>query len=209
MKHRVSVVLAITLVLTALFASAALAADGTKQVGLVFAFPDGTKHAQIVTVPADATSYDALKAADIVLVSVTGQFGQQVCSINKVGCAATNCFCDSKHFWAFYHLDAATNKWVVSAEGPGSSKPANGAVEGWVWSGVDAKFNPTDQPPLMTFAQIQAQTGTAAQPSTAAKPTNLPATGGLELLALLAPAGALIGGGLFLVGRRRGAGRQA
>ncbi len=197
-KQRFSVVLALALILVTLAAGAALAADATKQVGLVVAFPDGTKHTEIITVPAEATTLDVLQKANIVLVSSTGQFGPTVCSINKVGCDAKNCFCDSKHFWAFYHLDAATNKWVASTEGVGSAKPANGTVEGFVWSGVDANFNPTDQPPVMTFAQLQAQPGAAA-----AKPATLPTTGGPGLLpAVAGGALALLAAGTWLARRQ-------
>lgn len=203
MKRRVLVVLSLAVALTGLWATAALAEDTTKPVGLVIAFPDGTKVAQIVTVPADATAYDALKKANIALIGTTGQFGLSVCSINQVGCAASNCFCDSKHFWAFYNLDPQTNQWVASSEGVGAVKPASGAVVGFVWSGVDDKFNPTDQPPVMTFQQIQAQSGSTS--GQAAQPAALPVTGVTYQPYLLAVAAALLLIGLSLNSRGRSA----
>ena len=36
--------------------------------------------------------------------------------------------------------------------------PTNGAVEGFAWSGFDANYNPTVQPPVYTFDQIVAAT---------------------------------------------------
>src|SRR5512142_754453 len=127
MHRRPFAVLFLGLVLLATLAGTALAAD-TKQVGLVIAFPDGTKYADIITVPADASTFDVLKAAKVQLVSKVDQFGPAVCSINNTGCPAANCFCDSKHFWAFYQLDAKTGKWAASQEGVGTVKPANGSV---------------------------------------------------------------------------------
>ena len=57
MTRRLSSVVLIALVLGAMIAGTALAqTPTTKQVGLVIAFPDGTKHTEIVTVPAAATS---------------------------------------------------------------------------------------------------------------------------------------------------------
>ena len=79
----------------------------------MIAFPDGTDHLEIVTVPDAATTFDViLEAASIDLV--TGA-GPTLCSINKIGCPATNCFCDAAHYWAYYDLHAATSKWVASA----------------------------------------------------------------------------------------------
>ncbi len=210
-----------------MWAAPALAQAGTKRVGLVVAFPDGTRYADVVTVPADATAFDALKAAKITLVSQETQFGPAVCSINNTGCPATNCFCDPKRFWAYFHLDAATGKWAAAKEGVGAYKPANGAVEGFTWTESDANFNPVIQPPVLTFAQLQAQPAatavaattatraavatatrtaaavatTAATRAAVATPAVLPVTGGAPVAALLLAAAALLGAGLTL--RRR------
>ena len=39
-------------------------------------------------------------------------------------------------------------------EGVGVFVPADKAVEGFAWSGFDANFNPTVQPPVYTFEQL-------------------------------------------------------
>jgi hypothetical protein len=176
------VVLAVLAVLLlASFSGGALAAEqGTKQVGLVIAFPDGTEHTEIVTVPASATMLDAIKAAKVDLASANSDFGPAVCGINKVGCAADNCFCDKNHFWAYYHLDPATNKWQTSAQGVGAYLPASGAVEGLVWSGMDASFMPTDQPQVHTFQELSG-----------GAPQSLPATG-FGMLPLAVASGLLL-----------------
>ncbi len=165
MFRRFTSVIWLALALCLVLAGIAFAADeATKQVGLVIAFPDGTRHAEVVTVPAGATTFEVLQAAKIQLVSQTTGFGPAICAINNVGCPATNCFCNPKEFWAYYHLTDDT--WTMAQEGAGSYVPADGAVEGFVWSGMDASFNPTLQPPVITFAQILAAPVLATLPQT-------------------------------------------
>ena len=161
--------------LLAFLAGSALAAEeGTKQVGLVITFPDGAEHLEVVTVPAGATTFDALKVAQIELASTESDFGPAVCGINKVGCPADNCFCDKDHFWAYYHLDPVTNQWQASVQGVGAYVPANGAVEGLAWSGMDANFLPTDEPKVYTFQQLS---GAAPPRQQSGTPQSLPKTG--------------------------------
>lgn len=173
MSRRSLIILSLALALTALLGSStALAADpATKQVGLVLAFPDGAQHLEIVTVPASATTFDVLSAAKVTFNSQSMAFGPAVCGFNTFGCPATDCFCDALHFWAYYHLDPSSGQWTSAAESVGSYVPANGAVEGLVWSGFDANYNATDKPPVYTFAQIVAQT--TAQPVAVPEPGTL------------------------------------
>jgi len=171
MSRRFVLVVLIALVVGALIAGTAFAqAPTTKQVGLVIAFPDGTKHLEIVTVPTTATTFDVLNAAGIDLVTGAGPL---LCSINKVGCPATNCFCDNAHFWAYYHLNAAS-QWEIAPQGIGAFNPTNGSVEGFAWSGFDESYNPTVQPPVYTFDQIVA--------ATTPPPVSVPEPGTLLLL---------------------------
>jgi hypothetical protein len=175
MSRRFVLVMLIVLILCTLFTGTTLAqAPTTKQVGLVIAFPDGTEHLEIVTVPTSATTFDVLQKAKINLASADSGFGPGVCGINNVGCPATNCFCDATHYWAYYDLDAVTGKWVASAMGVGSVVPANGAVVGFAWSGFDQNYNPTVQPPVYTFTQIVAKT--------APPPVSVPEPGTILLL---------------------------
>jgi len=143
----------------------------TKQVGLVIGLPNGQEHLEIVTVPTTATTFDVLKAAKIALISQNTSFGPAVCSINGTGCPATNCFCDPAHFWAYYHLNAASRTWTVASEGVGAYVPAGGSVEGFAWSGFDANFNPTVKPPVYTFSEIAAKT--AGSPNSVPEPSTV------------------------------------
>jgi hypothetical protein len=159
MSRRFVGTLILALVLVSLIVGGASAAgESSKQIGLVLAFPDGTRHVELVTVPTAANTFDVLKAAKVELVSQNMAYGPAICSINAVGCPLSNCFCDAAHYWAYYHLDKATNHWVTAAEGAGAYVPAGGSVEGFAWSGFDANYNPTVQPPVFTYQQIVAQT---------------------------------------------------
>ncbi len=183
MDRRIATAVAVLLLLAICSGSALAAPADTKHIGLVIGFPDGTEHTEVVTVPVSATTFDVLKAAKIDLVSAISDFGPAVCGINKVGCTADNCFCDKNHFWAYYHLDPATNTWQASAQGVGAHVPANAAVEGLVWSAMDANFNPTDQPKVHTFQELS---GAASQglPKTGSDLLTLVLTAGLSLVAL-------------------------
>ncbi len=153
MSRRSLVVLLTVVALLALTATAAFAqTGGTKQVGLVVTFPDGSTKTEVVTVPATATAIDALRASKQTVVTAEGAFGTSLCKINDTGCPAEDCFCDPAKFWAYYHLNGGA--WEGAMEGVGTYVPANQAVEGFAWSGFDANFNPIVQPPVYTFAQL-------------------------------------------------------
>jgi hypothetical protein len=174
--RRLSLILLFSLIALAPAAGAALAEDGaTIRVGLVIAFPDGSEHLEIVTVPEDATTHDVLQASDITLAVASTDYGPALCGINATGCPVENCFCDAAHYWAYYHLNPAGNAWTVASEGIGAYTPTDRAVEGLAWSGFDASFNPTVQPKVYTFDQIVA--------ATAPPPAPIPEPGSLLLLA--------------------------
>jgi hypothetical protein len=196
MHRRLVIALFLAMVLVALVAGAVLAqGPATKQVGLVVGLPDDKVHLEMVTVPMTATTFDVLKAAKIVLISQNMSFGPAICSINDVGCPATNCFCDPTHFWAYFHLDPATRTWTPAAEGAGAFVPAGGAVEGFVWSGADASFNPTAKPPVHTYEEIARQKSSA--------PVSGPASSTVLLLGIgLAGLAGLAGYALYTRARR-------
>jgi hypothetical protein len=159
-SRRFSLIVLMALVLMALIAPVQAQDAGTKQVGLVIAFPDGTQHTEIVTVPTAATTFEVLQAADIELASQETAFGPAVCSINGTGCPADNCFCNEKEFWAYFHLD--NGEWASAMEGVGGYVPVDGMVEGFAWSASDADFNPTVKPNVVAFDQITSSAAVAA-----------------------------------------------
>ena len=153
MRNKRLVLTLIVLLLLALVATTAFANGDTKEVALVITYSDGTTHTEIVTVPADATTADVLEAADTPVGMADSGWGPAICNINDDGCPVDNCFCDSEHFWAYYHL--VGDAWEASAVGVGSYIPGNETVEGFAWSGFDESYNPTVQPPVKTFAEIK------------------------------------------------------
>ncbi len=66
--------------------------------------------------------------------------------------------------------------WASALEGIGAYDPADGAVEGFAWSGFDESFNPTVQPPVYTFAQIEDMTSSP-------EPVSIPEPSTILLLA--------------------------
>ncbi|GAB4568156.1 MAG: hypothetical protein Kow0047_20850 [Anaerolineae bacterium] len=151
-RHRYTALLLVMAIL--LLMTMPVAANGTKQVGLVIRYSDGTVHTEIVTVPSDATTFDVLLAANIDLVWSDTGFGPAVCKIGADGCPADSCFCDPAHFWGYWHL--VGEEWVAADTGVGGYVPPDGSVEGFAWTGFDETFNPTTQPPVYTFDEILA-----------------------------------------------------
>ena len=87
------------------------------------------------------TGLQALQRTGLNLEIVTYSFGAAVCSIEGVGCPATNCFCNPDKFWGYLYWDGA---WQGYPTGPSGSTVANGGIEGWVWGA----FN--DTPPAIS-----------------------------------------------------------
>jgi hypothetical protein len=155
MKQKRTIFILIVILLLALVATTAYANGDTKDVALVITYSDGTTHTEIVTVPTDATTADVLSAADVPVGMFDGGWGPAVCNINDDGCPTDDCFCDAEHFWAYYHL--VGDAWEGSAVGVGGYTPGDRSVEGFAWSGFDASYNPTVQPPVKTFDEIESE----------------------------------------------------
>jgi len=149
-----SLILLSALLLVLLLGTVAFAQGGEKEVGLVVQFPDSV-HTEIVKVPADATAADVLAASTLKVGMADTDFGKAVCNINDVGSPTDNCFADSEHFWAYFHLDPATKQWVASETGISNYTPEDKSVEGFAWSGFDQDYNPTVMPPVKTFDEIK------------------------------------------------------
>ncbi|HIC89314.1 MAG TPA: PEP-CTERM sorting domain-containing protein [Anaerolineae bacterium] len=164
--------LAALVLVLALTASSILAAGATKRVGLVVRFSDGSTHTEIVEVLADATTFDVLEASTLQVASSDSGFGPAICGLNNDGCPADDCFCDPAHYWAYYHL--VGDAWEASMVGVGGYIPTDQSVEGFAWSGFDANYSPTVQPPVMTFAEIEA----AAAPAEIPEPATMLLLGG-------------------------------
>lgn len=94
---------------------------------------------------------EALQRTGLNLEVANFGFGSAVCSIEGVGCPATNCFCDPNRFWGYYFWDGA---WQFYSVGAGSSTLTDGAVEGWAW-GNNATPAAVSRPFLAAQAALQ------------------------------------------------------
>ncbi|MCP4167425.1 MAG: PEP-CTERM sorting domain-containing protein [Chloroflexi bacterium] len=156
MRSRRNVFIILLVLLSILLASTAYAqGNGTKQVALVISYSDGTTYTEIVTVPSDASTTVVLESADVPVGMFDAGWGPAVCNINNDGCPTDDCFCNPEMYWAYFNLKGDT--WESSAVGVGNHTPADRAVEGFAWSGFDQDFNPTVEPPVKTFDEIEAE----------------------------------------------------
>ncbi len=65
-----------------------------------------------------SSGYDVLQSADLSMAwSYFPLLGHALCSINYVGCPASNCFCNSTSYWNFYSRGENDSAWVYSAVG--------------------------------------------------------------------------------------------
>ena len=137
-----SVTLALCLLVVLLFGSSLAAkAQEDKQGGVIVQFDD---HAQIVrsfTFTGEISGLDALARSGLDIVITSTSFGPAVCSIEGVGCPATDCFCSTTKYWAYNYWDGAA--WQGYPVGAGSSVISQtGAVEGWRWGEFGAQQAP-------------------------------------------------------------------
>ncbi|HEY65639.1 MAG TPA: PEP-CTERM sorting domain-containing protein [Caldilineae bacterium] len=161
--HRLYIIVSLVVLLLVLGSLSVGAAGGTKRVGLVIRYSDGSVHTEVVTVPEDATTFDVLQAAHIEMVWTDMGFGPAICKIGNDGCPADNCFCDPAHFWGYWHLKPDGSGWESSMVGVGGYVPQDGDVEGFAWTDFDANFNPLVEPPVYTFEELLAMSQAPVQ----------------------------------------------
>ena len=137
------------------------------QVGLVVQFNDTTITRCVTLNKDNPTGYDVLTAADLDLITSTSGMGITVCSIQGVGCPASDCFCKSytspAYYWSYWHLQ--NGAWVYSNLGVSNYKVSPQTVEGWIWG--DGK-NP---PPNFSFAALCSTATPTVTMSATATPT--------------------------------------
>lgn len=112
--------------------------EGENRAGLVVDLGDGQVVTQCLSFSeAEISGVDLLTRSGLPFeVDVQGGIGAAVCSINGVGCAASDCFCACPGgadcvYWSYWHLFDGT--WTYSAAGAGNYMVRHGDVDGWVW----------------------------------------------------------------------------
>ena len=172
---RMGLIAVIALLLVGALATGILAQGATKRVGIVVRFGDGKENLQIVSVPVAATTEDVLRASTLDLTITDSGYGPNVCRIGPDGCKPpADCFCDPAHFWAFWNLNSTGTGWTASPMGVKAYTPKDGDVVGFSWTGFDASYNPTVQPKVHTFADIEK----SLQPTDVPEPATLVLLGG-------------------------------
>ena len=107
-------------------------AAGQNSATVVIQYGDQSRTVRTVRFSDPISGLRALELSGIEFISVSTSFGPAVCSINRVGCPAEDCFCSATHYWGYSFWDGVG--WQSYRVGAGSSVISQtGAIEGWVW----------------------------------------------------------------------------
>ncbi|MCW5849429.1 MAG: terpene cyclase/mutase family protein [Anaerolineae bacterium] len=98
---------------------------------LLVQFPDGRVETRNITFRNTMSGLEMLQRSGLTVVTSKTDFGTAVCSIEGVGCPATNCFCDKANFWGYYHWTA--QGWAMADVGADQATVTNGGLDGWRW----------------------------------------------------------------------------
>lgn len=143
-----------------LFPSGALA-EQPNRAGLVIRHGDGRIVYRVVefTEP-EITGADLLLRSQVALVTTAyAGLGQAVCSLDREGCPADNCFCKSytnpAYFWHYYRLNS-DGTWSSMAIGPDSRKIHDGDIDGWSWTTGESELPKTSIDGIATMVAASA-----------------------------------------------------
>jgi hypothetical protein len=128
-------------------------AQESKQANIIVQLDDQALLAREINFSSPISGLKALALSGLDVVTTATNFGPAVCSIEGVGCPATNCFCDANRFWAYSYWDGS--EWQSYPVGAGSSVISEtGAIEGWRWG----EFGAPQTPATVTVAAVNALT---------------------------------------------------
>ena len=120
---------------------------GMQSATVVIQVGEQARTVRTVTFSDPISGLRALELSGVEFISVSTSFGPAVCSINRVGCPAEDCFCSATHYWGYSFWDGAG--WQSYPVGAGSSVISQtGAIEGWVWGA----FGDPQVSPVSTLA---------------------------------------------------------
>jgi hypothetical protein len=119
---------------------------GPNRAGLIVVHGDGRVLTRCVTFTEERISGVALlQRAGLAVDANTGPMGSAVCTINREGCPANDCFCQCKGtpctYWNYFHRNA-DGSWAYSGMGAATWTVGNGDIDGWVWG--DGSTPPPD-----------------------------------------------------------------
>ncbi len=132
-------------------ASQSVYAQEQKQGGVVVQLDDHALRVRAITFTNSISGITALQSTGLNVVISDTSFGAAICSIEGIGCPATNCFCNPQKFWAYSYWDGST--WQDYAVGASSSVISRtGAIEGWRWG----EFGSPKIPAIQATAALSA-----------------------------------------------------
>ena len=132
-------------------AGPSLLADGPDQADVVVQFEDDSVIVRRVAFSAPISGLKALELSGLEVI--TADFGGgliAVCSIEGLGCPATNCFCSPSHFWSYSFWNGAD--WESYPAGAAASSIDGGVVDGWRWQSFLTAVPPAKPAPPITAA---------------------------------------------------------
>jgi len=107
------------------------AEDASDQALIAIQFGPGEQIVREISFTAPISGLAAIQMTGIPMEIADFAWGKAVCSINGVGCPASDCFCDTK-FWSYEYWDGGA--WQGYLVGAADSSIGDGAVEGWRWT---------------------------------------------------------------------------
>jgi len=125
-------------------------ADGPDKADIVVQFDDQDAVVRNVTFTGPITGVKALEESGLNIETYDAGWGIAVCSIEDVGCPATDCFCDTNNFWGYNYWDGSA--WQGYMVGASVATITNGAIEGWRWGPWRSAMVPAPQMTATTRA---------------------------------------------------------
>lgn len=107
------------------------AAVDADQVFIAVQFANHDRLVRAVSFSGQITGLDALLQSGLEVETISTSFGTAVCSIEGVGCPASNCFCDPNNFWNYEYWDGS--QWQGHVQGAGDTLLSDGDIDGWRW----------------------------------------------------------------------------
>ena len=104
---------------------------GPNQAFLAVQFNPHDRLVRSISFSGSITGLDALLQSGLKVETKEYSWGKAVCSIEGVGCPATDCFCGGSTFWNYEYWDG--NQWQSHSTGASDYTVQNGDVEGWRW----------------------------------------------------------------------------
>jgi hypothetical protein len=119
-------------------------AQEQKQGGVVVQLDDSALRVRTIDFTGSISGVTALQLTGLDVLTSSTKFGVAVCSIEGVGCPATDCFCNPQKFWAYSYWDG--NAWQDYPVGASDSVISRtGAIEGWRWGEFGSAKIPATQ----------------------------------------------------------------